>query len=146
MGFPKNQRFFGAEMHRKAIIFCDGASSGNPGDSGVGVVIIIGDHKYTISEYIGKATNNIAEYTALIRGLQDAKRHGADAVDVCTDSELMVKQIKGQYRVKSENLIKLYEQAISLLTGFKSYSIMHIPREKNTEADNLAKKGLRGPR
>lgn len=129
-------------MHKKAKIFCDGASSGNPGDSGIGAVIIIGDHKYTISEYIGKATNNIAEYTALIKGLQDAKRHGAEAVDVCTDSELMVKQIKGQYRVKSENLLKLYRQAISLLTAFKSYSIMHIPREKNMEADNLAKNAI----
>jgi ribonuclease HI len=130
-------------MHRKAVLFCDGASSGNPGDSGIGILLIIGDHTYRLSEYIGDATNNIAEYTALVKGLQEAKRHGADSVDIRTDSELMVKQIKGHYRVKSENLLKLYEQAISLLRRFKSYTITHIPREKNADADNLAKSAIK---
>lgn len=132
-----------SEMQKKAKIFCDGASSGNPGASGIGIVIIIDNHKYTFSEYIGKATNNIAEYIALVRGLQELKKHGVNYVDICTDSELMVRQIKGQYKVRSENLTSLYKEAISSLSGFIAYSITHIPRERNTEADNLAKKAIR---
>jgi ribonuclease HI len=131
---------------KKAILYCDGASSGNPGDSGIGILLAIGDQQYRISEYIGTATNNIAEYTALVKGIKEAKRHGAVIIDIHTDSELMVKQINGQYRVKSENLIELYEQAVSLLKGFKSYNITHIPREKNAEADNLAKRAIKNRR
>ncbi|MCL0037426.1 ribonuclease HI family protein [Thermodesulfovibrionales bacterium] len=126
----------------KAILFCDGASSGNPGYSGIGILMIIGNREYRISAHIGIATNNIAEYTALIKGIQEAKKHGVAVVDIHTDSELVVRQIKGQYRVKSRNLIRLYEEVISLLKGFKSYSIIHIPREKNAEADALAKSAV----
>lgn len=107
------------------------------------MLLVIGSHTYSLSEYIGKATNNIAEYTALIRGLQEAKRHGAYSVEIRTDSELMVKQIKRQYKVKSENLLHLYEQVISLLKQFKDYTITHIPREKNADADNLAKNAIK---
>lgn len=128
---------------RKAMLFCDGASSGNPGDSGIGILLIIGEQKYKISEYIGMATNNIAEYMALLRGLQEAKRHGVYTIDIHTDSELIVRQLKGQYKVKSKNLLKLYEQANLLLKDFKNYSITHIPREENIEADNLAKNAIK---
>ncbi len=128
---------------RKAMLFCDGASSGNPGDSGIGILLIIDGHEYKISEYIGRATNNIAEYMALLKGLQEAKRHGVYAIDIHTDSELLVRQLKGQYKVKSKNLLKLYEQANLLLRDFKDYSIIHIPREENIEADNLAKNAIK---
>ncbi|MBA4348418.1 MAG: ribonuclease H [Thermodesulfovibrio sp.] len=129
-------------MHKKALLFCDGASSGNPGDSGIGVVLLIDEKRFKFSEYIGKATNNIAEYKALIKGLREAKRHGAATVAIYADSELMVKHISGEYRVKSANLINLYEQAVSLLKEFKVFTIIHIPREKNAEADELAKSAI----
>lgn len=130
-------------MHRKAILFCDGASSGNPGHSGIGAIIIINSREYRLSEYIGIATNNVAEYTALIKGLLTALKHGATSVDIHTDSELLVKQIKGIYRVKSENLTALHSRVITLLKSFEHYHITHIPREKNTEADSLARGAIR---
>lgn len=130
-------------MTKRAKLYCDGASSGNPGDSGIGVLLIIGDKEYKISEYIGTATNNIAEYTALLKGIEEAKRHGVKALDIYTDSELLTRQIKGQYKVKSENLLELYKRAALLLKGLKSYSIIHIPREKNKEADLLAKNAIK---
>lgn len=123
---------------KKAILYCDGASKGNPGHSGIGAVLLIKDHKITLSEYIGLATNNIAEYSALLKGLHEAKKNGVTNIDIFTDSELMTKQIMGIYRVKSPNLESLYAEIISLLKGFKKYSIKHIPREFNTEADSLA--------
>jgi ribonuclease HI len=129
-------------MHKKALLFCDGASSGNPGDSGIGAVLIIDEKRFTFSDFIGKATNNIAEYRALIKGLREAKKHGAATVDIYADSELMVKHISGEYRVKSANLITLYQQVVSLLKDFKSFTITHIPREKNAEADELAKSAI----
>lgn len=130
-------------MTKRAKLYCDGASSGNPGDSGIGVLLIIGDKEYKISEYIGTATNNIAEYTALLKGIEEAKRHGVTALDIYTDSELLTRQIKGLYKVKSENLIELYKRAALLLKGLKSYNIIHIPREKNKEADLLAKNAIK---
>lgn len=123
---------------KKGVLYCDGASKGNPGRSGIGIVLMIKDHKITLSEYIGLATNNIAEYSALVRGLHEAKKNGVTTIDIFTDSELMTKQIMGIYRVKSPNLESLYAEVISLLKGFKKYSIKHIPRELNVEADSLA--------
>ncbi|MGO9614758.1 MAG: ribonuclease HI family protein [Dissulfurispiraceae bacterium] len=128
---------------KKATLFCDGASSGNPGDSGIGIMLTVGDQDVAISEYIGPSTNNIAEYRALIRGIQEARKFGVTIIDIYTDSELMVKQIKGHYKVKSSNLVNLYEQAVSLLKDFKKFSIMHIPREKNLKADVLAKHAIK---
>jgi len=130
-------------MIKRAKLYCDGASSGNPGDSGIGVLLIIGDREYKISEYIGTATNNIAEYSAILRGIEEAKKHGVTTLDIYTDSELMTRQIEGQYRVKSENLLELYKRTLSILKELKSYTIVHIPREKNKEADLLAKNAIK---
>ncbi len=130
-------------MGRRAKLYCDGASSGNPGDSGIGVFLIIADRDYRISEYIGRATNNVAEYSALIRGIQEAKRHGVTELDIYTDSELMVRQIKGQYKVRSKNLLTLFKKTESLLKEFKSYTITHVPREENIDADMLAKDAIK---
>lgn len=126
---------------KKAILYCDGASKGNPGRAGIGVVLVIKDKKITFSDYIGLATNNIAEYTALKKGLTEAKKIGATSIEIFTDSELIVKQITGFYKVKSPKLISLYLDVIALLKDFKSYSIKHIPRELNKEADYLANIG-----
>ncbi len=126
-------------------IFSDGASKGNPGDAGIGVVISDenGEVVCEVGQYIGKATNNAAEYAALIRGLQEAARLGAIEVEISTDSELLARQITGVYKVKSANLKPYYEQAIALLRSFRQASISHVMREFNTRADELANLGIK---
>ena len=131
---------------KKALIYTDGASSGNPGPSGIGVVIEIDGQKKTLSEYIGETTNNVAEYTALVRALQLAHQRRVGSVEVFTDSELLVKQLNGQYRVRNEGLLPLYRKVISLLKSFKSSKITHIPREQNREADRLSKDAIKKAR
>lgn len=122
----------------------DGASRGNPGPAAIGVVMRDenGTTAVRLSSYIGRTTNNQAEYTALITALEEAGRLGAERVDIRTDSQLMVEQILGHYRVRNENIRPLFEEARKLLVTFKSYSITHIPREQNREADALANEAL----
>jgi ribonuclease HI len=126
-------------LMNKLELFIDGACKGNPGPGGVGVVIRQdGKVIKEISRYIGYTTNNIAEYTALIFGLQESLILRAESVKVNTDSQLMYRQLKKTYKVKHPNIIGLYNQAIQLAGGFKEFSINHINRERNTEADKLA--------
>ncbi len=129
----------------KYIIYTDGASKGNPGDAGIGVIISTHDGKPVceIAEYIGKTTNNVAEYKALIRGLQECLELGAIEVEICTDSELLERQITGVYKVKSENLKPLYGEVMTILSYFKRVSISHVLREFNKRADQLANEGVR---
>ncbi|MDK2877939.1 MAG: ribonuclease [Thermoanaerobacteraceae bacterium] len=129
---------------RKITVFTDGASRGNPGDAGIGIVFIdeSGGVVKEISDYIGQTTNNIAEYTALIRALNEAIEMNCDEIDIITDSELMVKQIKGEYQVKNEGIKNLYKQVQDFLKEFKSYSITHVRREQNKRADELANRGI----
>jgi len=126
------------------IIYIDGASSGNPGHAAVGVVIKdkLRNREEMISQYIGIGTNNFAEYAALITALQRAQELGAKEVYIKSDSELLVKQLKGEYKVKSDNLKQLNEQAVRLLKAFRFFRIEHIKREFNEEADKLAKKAI----
>jgi ribonuclease HI len=120
-------------------IYIDGASKGNPGHSGVGIVIYRdGQMLKCISSYIGKATNNIAEYTALIYALEEALLLKAKSLKINTDSQLLARQINGNYKVKHSGLIGLYERAVHLLSGFEKVLIKHIPREENSCADKLA--------
>jgi len=125
-------------------VYTDGGSRGNPGPSGIGVVIF--DHsKKKIKEFnkfIGHATNNIAEYSALIYGLQEALFLKADEVNLYLDSELASQQLKGEYRVKNPEIKKLFEQALHLISGFKKVAIINIPREKNKDADKLVNKAI----
>lgn len=125
---------------KKAVIFCDGASSGNPGPAGIGAVIKIGGDTVELSEHIGTATNNAAEYKALISAIKKALELKAEEVTAYLDSELLVKQLNGEYRVKNKGLLPLYGEAVFLLKRFKCYTINHVPREENREADALAKK------
>jgi len=129
---------------KEVYIHCDGASRGNPGEAGIGY--IISDSKGDVLEekwdYLGQATNNVAEYTALVRALQDSIKLGARQVHVYSDSELLVKQIKGEYRVKNPGLAQLFRQVAGLIACFESFSITHIPREENKIADKLANKGI----
>ncbi len=127
----------------KGVLHCDGASSGNPGAAGIGVVIQTDSSTFEISEYIGIATNNIAEYSALIKGLSKAKELGIDELEIFLDSELIVKQINGSYKVKNEKLKSFHEKAVKLLGSFQNYSIKHVPREQNKEADKLAKEAVK---
>lgn len=126
------------------IVHSDGASRNNPGHAAIGVVItdVTGQVLETISRYIGTATNNQAEYRALIAGLEAALRLGAEEARIKLDSELVVKQLKGQYRVKNTDLKPLYFKASELLSGFKKYSLVHVLRGQNKEADRLANLAL----
>lgn len=120
-------------------IYIDGASKGNPGPSGIGVIICKGKKVLkNISTYIGNATNNVAEYTALIYALQEALILKADAVKINSDSQLLCRQLNGFYKIKNANIIGLYNQARHLLSAFKKVLVNNIPREENRGADKLA--------
>lgn len=131
-------------MLKSIDIFVDGASRGNPGPSGIGVVFF-DDKKNIVKKlfkFIGNTTNNIAEYTALIYGLQEALMDRYKVVKVSSDSELMTRQLRGEYRVKNENLKPYYEQFLHLSRGFDKLEIVTIDRKENKEADKLANKAL----
>jgi ribonuclease HI len=121
-------------------IYIDGSSKGNPGPSGIGVLVkdVKGQSVATISEYIGTRTNNVAEYLSLLVGLQKAKQLGAREVKVFSDSQLLVLQLKGIFKVKNPYLKKLYDDLFYLIQSFKRFEIESIPREANREADSLA--------
>ena len=125
-------------------IFIDGGARGNPGPAGIGVLILDGTGKKLkeVSKYIGEATNNIAEYNTLLYGLEEALILRADQIKINLDSELVAKQLGGEYRVKDENLRPLFERAVNMLKSFKNFEINHIVREKNKEADKLVNKAI----
>ena len=122
----------------------DGAARGNPGPASYGVIIRDGGGELVakLKKYIGRMTNNVAEYYALIAALDYAESHGIRSLRVESDSELMVKQMQGQYKVKSEDLRPLFERAKKMSMGFESFRIDHIYREQNREADALANEAL----
>lgn len=124
----------------------DGASLGNPGKAGAGVVIRNGQGEILekFGRYLGQTTNNVAEYKSLILALEKALFYHAERVVILSDSLLLVKQMCGEYKVKDNKLRELYMQANSLLPGLKSYTIRHVPREENQEADRLASKAALG--
>ncbi len=126
------------------VVYTDGASRGNPGKAGIGAVIYDqnGQVLKEISEYIGEATNNVAEYKAVIAGIRAGIDLKATMIEVNADSQLLVRQLNGEYRVKNEGLKPLYKEALKILSCFKSYKIKHIPREKNKIADKLANRGI----
>lgn len=125
-------------------VYVDGASRGNPGDAGIGIVMLDenGNVVKEMSDYIGQTTNNIAEYTALITALKEALEMGCEEIEVFSDSELMVKQINGQYQIKNEGIKRLYSQVVQLMKEFRSFSINHVRREYNKRADELANEGI----
>ncbi len=127
------------------IINIDGGSRGNPGPAGAGVVIRAADDGTVLQQagvFLGRATNNVAEYRGLIEGLSRAATLGATQVEVVSDSELLVRQMNGQYRVKNEGLKPLYEEANQLARQFKKFSIRHVRREQNTLADEMANRAM----
>jgi len=126
----------------KVIIHTDGGSRGNPGKAGIGVVIQIGDKKIIHKEYIGIATNNVAEYSAILWALTYCKNNKLDNLECYLDSELVVKQLNGEYKVKDQDLGKFFIKIHNLRTGFKSCSFFHIGRELNKDADLLVNSAL----
>jgi ribonuclease HI len=130
---------------KKLIIHTDGVSRGNPGRAAIGA--IIRDEKgglvASISQSIGRATNNQAEYRAIIAALEEVLPLGAANIELNSDSELVVKQVKGQYRVRKEDLRPLYQRVKQLQSSLKGFKIKHVPRQQNREADKLANAALR---
>jgi len=129
-------------------IFCDGASRGNPGPAGAGALVLDSGTKKSLARLckpLGRATNNEAEYAALLLGLTEALRMKATRVHVFADSELVIKQINGVYRVKHPVMQQRHREAMRLLAGFTAWSAAHVPRERNAEADRLANEALDGP-
>lgn len=125
-------------------IHIDGGSRGNPGEAAYGVHVqdAAGGDVARLYGYLGVATNNVAEYQGLINGLGWALEHGARRVRVFSDSELVVRQIEGRYKVKHPSMAPLHRQAMDLLRRFESWSVTHVRREQNREADRLVNRAL----
>jgi ribonuclease HI len=139
--------FHGAELTTVPLgsvltMYIDGASRGNPGPAGIGIIILDkeGHQVGKVSTGIGIATNNVAEYTALIRSLKLAKYFQVSGLKVRSDSELIVKQLNGEYKVKNPSMKRFYDEAALLLSELPNVKIEHIPRTQNDKADYLAKK------
>jgi ribonuclease HI len=127
----------------KATIYIDGASRGNPGPAACAAIVIAeGYEERGYGLFLGETTNNVAEYAALILGLQEAEELGVDEISVFSDSDLCVKQIRGEFKVSSPNLAPLHKKALRLLRRFSRWEINHIPREDNARADSLANRVL----
>lgn len=132
-------------MNRKGILFCDGACRGNPGPGSYGFVIFEGETILAEGKAsLGTVTNNVAEYQALIHGLQKCAELGLRHVVVKSDSQLLVRQMLGQYKVKAPPIKALFDQAIILGKKFTRVEFLHIPREENSHADALANEALDG--
>lgn len=128
----------------KLIIYTDGGSRGNPGPAGAGAIIYDENHKVIaeISEFLGTTTNNQAEYRAILAGIKKAVALQASEVEFYLDSELAVKQLNREYKVKNKDLAPLFLAVYNLTLSFKKISFTHIPREQNTEADRLANEAM----
>lgn len=128
----------------RAVLHADGGARGNPGPAGIGVVLE-DDRGEVVERFgrgIGVATNNVAEYQALIAGLELAIARGVTDLQVFLDSELVVSQMKGEWKIKKDSLRTLAARASSLLQQFDSFTIAHVPRAKNADADELANEGM----
>jgi len=140
---------FGAPLDglREVVVYCDGGARGNPGPAAVGAVVLDPSENpprvlATVSERIGVATNNVAEYEALLAGLRAAAPYHARAVRVRADSLLMVKQLQGDYRVRQAHLRPLFEEARALLASYETVELEHVPRAMNAAADALVNAAL----
>ncbi len=149
---PAHRDLFGVETAHKPLsshrgvytINVDGASRGNPGEAGAGAVIRDPEGQIIkkLKKYLGRATNNVAEYNAILIALESARDLGLNSIRILADSELMVKQLNGVYRVKSADLLPLYDRAVDLIKGFKDCKIAHVYREDNSTADGLANEAI----
>jgi len=124
----------------------DGGARGNPGPAAIGVVVrdAGGEVLEKVGERIGEATNNVAEYRALLRGIELAAEHGVGELELVGDSELVVRQVEGRYKVKNAGMKELHEEVKRALRGFDSWSIRHVRRAENADADRLVNEALDG--
>ena len=131
-------------MSKKFIIYTDGGARNNPGPAGIGAVLMDENKNIVaeISEYIGLGTNNQAEYKALLAAIRKARELKAEEVEFYLDSELVVKQMKREYRVKDKELAQLFLKIYNISLGFKKISFTHVPRELNKEADKLVNEAI----
>ena len=123
-------------------LFTDGASRGNPGEAGGGIVLIDGEHTIEHFKYFGKKTNNQSEYLALIEGLKLAVKQEAKKLDIFMDSQLIVRQVRGEYKVKNSNMQPLHADVMGFLERIPSWTITHIKREENKRADWLSNQAI----
>lgn len=130
----------------KLIVNVDGGARGNPGPAAIGVVVRdeSGAILVTVSETIGEATNNVAEYRALLAGIEQANHLGADRIELRGDSELVVRQVRGEYKVKNAGIKPLHAEVLAGLESFGDWAIEHVRREDNSEADTLVNDALDG--
>jgi len=128
----------------RLVLYADGAARGNPGPAGAGAVLYNEKGKVVaeLARPLGRATNNVAEYSALILGLEEAQRRGATAIDVRMDSLLVVQQMRGLWRIKHPGLTPLALRAGALLASFPEREIRHVPREENAAADELSNRAI----
>ena len=134
----------GASGMRSFVLYADGASRGNPGPASIGGLVMSGDGVvlHEVSQRIGIATNNVAEWRAAIAVLEAARTLGAETVELRMDSELVVRQLTGRYKVRNPNLLPLYQQALALTKAFTRFAAGHVPRALNAHADRLANAAL----
>ena len=134
----------GPEAGRWLRVASDGAARGNPGPAGAGAVLFDDRGRVVerLGKYLGKQTNNVAEYRGLILGLRRAAELGAEELEVVADSELIIRQLTGIYRVRSPVLQELHAEAMALLKGFGKVKLRHIPREENIEADEMSNRAI----
>jgi len=130
--------------NKKIVIYTDGGARGNPGPAGIGVVIYDQNKKLIseISQYLGEATNNQAEYQAVIIALEKAKKIGAEEINLFSDSELMISQLKGDFKVKNKELGSLFVKIWNLKQSFKKVKFHHLPRAENKRADQLVNQAI----
>jgi ribonuclease HI len=135
-----HREFGGSE----GVLWTDGAARGNPGPAGIGAILKTptGEILSADSAYLGEATNNVAEYKALLMGLERALERGITRIEVRADSELLIKQLSGHYRVRNARLKGLFDEAKRLLARFETTKLVHVRRELNAEADRLANAGI----
>lgn len=126
----------------QAEAWVDGASRGNPGEAGFGLLFRQGDRSDEICGFLGHATNNVAEYAGLVAALTLANKEKLDQLTVYSDSQLLVRQIQGRYRVKAPHLVPIFLKVIQLRQQISKFEIRHVPREENREADHLANQAI----
>lgn len=126
----------------RASAWIDGASRGNPGEAGFGVLVELDGERREISGFLGRTTNNVAEYAALIAALTFAGRHGITQLTLFSDSQLLVRQLSGAYRVKAPHLVPIFLKVLQLRRQMERLEIHHVPRHQNQEADRLANQAI----
>jgi len=129
---------------KRAVLYADGAARGNPGPAGAGAALLDEEGRLVAEamRFLAHATNNVAEYTALIIGLEEAQRHDVQDLDIRMDSKLVVEQMNGKWKIKHPNLRPRAVEAGALLASFPKWRIRHVPREQNTIADALANRAI----